>query len=274
MVGRHCWKATEALSGLADIHAHLLPGIDDGPDDLEQALEMARAAVGAGIGTIAVTPHLRDDFPGVHVEEIGERCAALRRELEREEVPLRVVEGAEASLVWALEAEPELLRMASYGQAGTDLLIETPHEASAIDHLLYPLLGAGYRITLAHPERSPIFHRDPSRLTRLADQGIMVQINAGSLLGSGRSPVRVCAERLCTYGVAHVIASDGHRGSAPRPVVVLPEGIDAAAELIGPERARWMASDAPEAIIEGRALPTPPEIVPAPPRRRFFGLRR
>ena len=66
-------RSGASLSGLVDIHAHLLPGIDDGPRDLESALEMARAAVDAGIEVIAATPHLRRDFPDVHIEELAER---------------------------------------------------------------------------------------------------------------------------------------------------------------------------------------------------------
>ena len=67
--------------GLVDIHAHLLPGIDDGPETIQETLKMARAAVASGISTVAATPHLRGDFPDVYVEEIGARCQAVQRAL-------------------------------------------------------------------------------------------------------------------------------------------------------------------------------------------------
>lgn len=77
------------MSGLVDIHAHLLPGIDDGPDDLEGSLEMARMAVSKGVQTIAATPHLRSDFPKVHLEELAKRCDQLQRAIDAEGIPLR-----------------------------------------------------------------------------------------------------------------------------------------------------------------------------------------
>jgi protein-tyrosine phosphatase len=72
------------MAALVDIHAHLLPGIDDGPDDMEETVAMARAAVESGIGTMAATPHLRSDFPGVHIEELAERAEDVRAALARD----------------------------------------------------------------------------------------------------------------------------------------------------------------------------------------------
>lgn len=258
------------MSGLVDIHAHLLPGIDDGPQTLEGALEMARAAVAAGIGTVAATPHLRSDFPGVHVEELAERCAELRAELRRAEIPLEVVEGAEVSLLWALNADQQALRQASFGQRGADLLIETPHDVTTLERLLQPLRSAGYRITLAHPERSHTFHHRPELLTRLYEQGVMAQVNGGALLAPRRSPVRRYAEQLCREGIAHVIASDGHRGLDWRPVGDLPAGLEAAALVVGEARARWMGSEAPAAVLEGCPLLTAPPVEAPHGRRGWF----
>src|SRR4051794_41952302 len=66
---------------LIDLHAHLLPGLDDGAADDEAAVAMAAAFAAAGVGTIAATPHLRHDFPTVRPEEIGGRVQALRERL-------------------------------------------------------------------------------------------------------------------------------------------------------------------------------------------------
>lgn len=258
-------------AGLVDIHAHPLPGIDDGPADLDGSVEMARAAVEAGTRTLAATPHLRSDFPGVRVGELGERCARLREALEREGVELELVCAAEVSLVWALEAGKEELVLASYGQRGQDLLIETPTSAIGLPGLLYQVRAQGFRVTLAHPERTAEFARAPEHLLDLADQGVLLQVNADSLLSTKRgSPVRAVAEQLCRAGVVHALASDGHRGSAWRPVTTLPAGIEAAAALVGRERAIWMARDAPAAIIAGERLPPAPPIA-APRRNGLLG---
>lgn len=249
---------------------HLLPGVDDGPVDMHDSLEMARAAVSSGTSTIVSTPHLRSDFPDVDVHELTGRCDRIRDALAHEAIPLSVVCGGEVALVWALEASPDALRLASIGQRGTDLLVETPSQFPArLDQLLFQLRLEGYRIILAHPERSPEFHRKPAQLEELTGQGILLQVNAEAVLGRSGAGVGRFARRLCTDGLAHVVASDGHRGSGWRPVTALSEAADALAELVGPERAQWMASTAPRAIADGTGLQEAPPVVAKQARRLF-----
>src|SRR5438270_3333357 len=230
---------------------------------------MARAAVESDVGTMVATPHLRTDFPDVHVEEIGRRCQEIQAVLEREQIPLRVVSGAEVSLVWALEASDEQLKLASFGQRGTDLLIETPFDVSMIEQLLFAITSKGFRVTLAHPERSYEFQSVPGRLERLSRQGVLLQINGGALMSRRGRPGRL-AEQLCRDGLAHVIASDGHRSSRWRPVTDLPQGFNALRDLVGAERAQWMASHAPAAIVAGAELPPAPSAQPARGPGRLF----
>ena len=253
------------MSGYVDIHAHLLPGIDDGPGELDGSLALARAALDAGTTTLAATPHLRRDFPDVHVHELAERCQEVRDALARENIPLRVVGGAEVSLSWALDASPEELRLASFDQRGTDLLIETPSSTViGIDRLLYQLRAAGFRIILAHPERNQEFARQEALLRSLVDQGVLLQVNAESLLGPARrSGPRQFARRLCQQGFAHVIASDGHRAARWRPVTDLGAAASSACHLVGRERAEWMMSGVPAAVVAGEQLPAEPAIEPS-----------
>jgi protein-tyrosine phosphatase len=258
-----------------DIHAHLLPGVDDGPGTVQESLAMARAALGSGIATLATTPHLHPDFPDVRVNEIARRTEQLREDLEHAGIALELVAGAEASLTWALDASDEELSLASYGQRGTDLLIETPFaHVVALDRFLEQLTGKGYRITLAHPERNPAFQQDAGPLHPLVEQGVLLQVNAESLLGpSGGRGAKRLARQLVTDGLAHMIASDGHRASSWRPVTRLAEAVEVAAELVGGDRATWMAEAAPAAIISGSEPPPPPPIVKPRKARRLFRLR-
>jgi protein-tyrosine phosphatase len=250
------------VTGFVDIHAHLLPGIDDGPEDVAGAVEMARAAAACGIETIAATPHLRSDFPLVRVTEISRLRGQLASEVQAAGLPLRIVSGGESSLMWALEAGDEELVAATYDQEGKDLLVETPDDVSALDQMLYRIRVRGVRVTLAHPERSPVFQREPGRLTRLHEQGVLLQINGDALLARTASPRRRLAEYLCRKGLAHVIASDGHRAAEWRPVSSLAAGVEALVALVGEERAQWMAAGSPAAILEGRPLPEPPDLQP------------
>ena len=260
--------------GYVDLHAHVLPGIDDGPSDAEGALAMVRAATAAGTGTLAATPHLRSDFPGVQVDELKRRCRALRDAAAQEGIEIRIVSGAEVSLVWALEASDDQLALATYDQRGTDLLIETPtFNVAGLESLLYQLRTKGLRVTLAHPERNAEFQRDPSRLIDLTRQGVLLQVNAESLLGDARrSDADRLGRYLCAEGLVHALASDGHRGATWRPVGCLAAAMPAAVALVGPERAHWMTQTSPAAVIAGAELPAPPQVQVG--RKRPWLLRR
>jgi protein-tyrosine phosphatase len=256
---------------LIDLHCHLLPGIDDGPVTTEESLMLAREAASDGIDVIAATPHLRADHPRVRPLELAGRCDALKDALAAEGSVLEVVPGAEVAVTWALDAAQEDLRLATYGQRGTDALVETPYGplTSNFEELLFDRFSArGVRILLAHPERNPTFQQEPERLAELVRRGVLTQITARSLSRSRRrSPVRRLATAMVSEGLAHVLASDSHgvdrRASSLSAGVAAAAGIDAG-------RARWMVTDAPAAILAGEPLPPLP---PAPRRRWLLGRR-
>ena len=234
---------------------------------------MARAAAQCGIATIASTPHLRADFPRVRVDELANRCGALRHAIQREGIPIGLVSGAEVSVNWAAEADDDQLVLASYGHRGTDLLIETPFRWLVVcEWIVDKLQALGYRITLGHPERSREFQHDEASLRALVDRGVLLQIDADSLLrATSNTRNRRFARRLLTEGLAHAIASDGHRAQSWRPVTRLAAAVAAAAELVGAERAEWMAEAAPSAIVNGAELPPAPPITKQRRRQRLFG---
>jgi protein-tyrosine phosphatase len=245
---------------LIDLHCHILPGIDDGPPTVEDSVALGRVLADAGVSTVAATPHLREDHPGVVPAELAERCEALAGELAKTGVGLKVVPAGEVDLLWALEASPEQLRLASYGQRGADLLLETPYgplPPHFKEHLLESSALAGYRILLAHPERSLTFQSEPDRLAELVLRGRLVQITTGSLAKSPRrSPSARLAHHLLREGLVHVIASDAH-SAAGSPRAPEWNAIETARALVGP-RADWMVDAAPRAILDGRPLPPPP----------------
>jgi protein-tyrosine phosphatase len=246
-----------------DLHTHVLPGVDDGAPDVAAAVQLARDAAAAGVTVLAATPHLRDDHPGVVAGELAGRVQALRDALAG--VPIELVEGAEVDLGRALAADAEELRLASYGQRGTDLLVETPYGGlpPAFEDLLFRVAARGYRVLLAHPERNRDFQREPRRLAALAERGTLLQVTAASLAeGRRRSSTRRLAHALVAEGVAHVIASDDHGGGWRAS---LADGVAAAARS-APARARWMVTEAPAAILAGAPLPPLPH---ERARRRF-----
>lgn len=248
---------------MIDLHSHVLPGVDDGAPDTASARALVEAAAAGGVTVLAATPHLRPDHPAVVPGELAGRVAALAEAVA--DLPVEIVTGAEVDLGRALVADAEELQLASYGQRGADLLVETPYGALpvAFEDMLFRIEAYGYRILLAHPERNRDFQRDPHRLAELVRRGTLVQVTAASLAQGRRgSATRRFAHALVAEGIAHVIASDDHGGGWRASLV---DGVAAAART-APERARWMVTDAPAAILASDPLPQAP---PARPRRRL-----
>jgi protein-tyrosine phosphatase len=257
---------------MIDLHTHVLPGIDDGPADISGSLEMLAEAQEEGTVTLAATPHVRPDHPDVVPAELEERAAALADEAARAGLSIELVSGGEVDLTWAQRASDEELRAASFGGRGHDLLIETPYGElpERFEDLLFNVGARGYRILLAHPERSRTFHRDAKLLGTLVERGTLLQVTAVSLASTDRrSRSRRLAHELVRDGLAHVIASDAHGGHLAR--AGLRDGVEVAA-AITPLRAQWMVTEAPSAILAGEPLPPPPE--EAARRRRWPRLRR
>lgn len=261
------------MTGYVDIHAHVLPGIDDGPEALEGAIAMASAAAASGTEILAATPHLHRSFPDVRVDELAARCRSLQQALQQRGIPIRIVSGAEIAVEWLIDASDTDLKLASYGQRGRDVLIETPPASvRIIEPVFRQLRASGYRVTLAHPERARGWEQDHAWLRELVDQGLVLAVNAEALLSARNTGRGRRARRFCTEGLARVLASDGHRAADWRPVTQLAEGADALVELVGAERAVWMTRDAPRAILEGETLPVAPPV--EQPRRRRWLARR
>ncbi len=252
---------------MIDLHHHLLPGLDDGPATLAESISAAENAAADGVRVIAATPHLRDDHPGVRPQELASRREELKDHLAQRGIPVDVVSGGEVDLAWAQEASDEDLTLVSYGQRGSDLLLETPYGPlpSTFENLLFGVQVRGYRILLAHPERSPTFRNEPDRLAALVARDVLVQVSAGALASGRRnSPSRRLTLWLIERGLCHVIASDSHGPSGRRGSL---SGAVAEAERKVGAAAQDMVTAAPEAILAG-------EPVPAPAKRRSWRRRR
>src|SRR2546430_6194855 len=112
---------------MIDIHTHVLPGIDDGPQDTVGSVAMAHLAAERGTRTLVATPHVRQDHRKVVVEEIQERARALNRLVRDYGIDLFIVPGGEVGLSRALEMSDEELALVTLGGNGRDLPLETPY---------------------------------------------------------------------------------------------------------------------------------------------------
>jgi protein-tyrosine phosphatase len=241
-----------------DLHCHLLPGIDDGPANLAEALRLARAAVAAGTQVIVATPHVSWTYPN-RSETIARRVFEVQRRLRDEGVALDVYAGAEIAMTRAADLDDSELKRLALG-SGSWLLLEPPFAqiASGLELQVADLQRRGFRIMLAHPERCPAFHHDIDLLARLVEMGAAASLTAGSLDGRFGGPVQNLSFELLARELIHNIASDAHdeRSRAPS---ILPEMKRAG---LGP-LADWLTNAVPAAVLAGEALPPSPRREPA-----------
>ncbi len=257
---------------MIDLHSHVLPGIDDGPASVEGSLALARAAAQSGVRTLLATPHI-DHAYGLQPARVHEEVKRFGVRLRQEGIPLEVLPGGEVALSRCSELSDEDLRAVCLG-GGPYVLLESPLQtvAVALEPAVFELQVRGFRVLLAHPERSPVFMRDPERLRGLVDKGALCQITAASLLGQFGRTVRSYTLTLLREGLVHDVASDAHDDQRRPPG--LHEGLYAAERDVRGlgALAGWLTEEAPAAILRGTALPPRPEL---PGRRGLLGrLRR
>jgi len=254
-----------------DLHCHVLPGIDDGPETIEGSLALARASAAAGVRTIVATPHVSARYPNQH-ETIRERVDELSGLLAAEGVEIEILTGAEIAMTAVAEIEDSELERLRLG-GGEWTLLEPPFSsvAPALEMIVGDLQRRGNRILLAHPERCPAIHRDPRMLRSLVAGGVLTSITAGSLVGRFGSTVRRFALQLVEDELVHNVASDAHDldGRAP--------GIreELAQAGLG-ELTEWLTEEVPTAILHGGPVPVQPVLERAStrPARKRWKLRR
>jgi protein-tyrosine phosphatase len=244
---------------MIDLHCHLLPGLDDGPPDLETALQMARLAVADGVEVAACTPHI---LPGVYHNtgpQILAATNALRRALADAGIRLELISGADAHMTPAFVSKLDAGEILTLGQSRY-VLIELPRHVAPIrmEAFFFDILDAGYVPILTHPERLIWICDRYTMIERLAFSGVWMQITAGSLTGRFGSRARYWAERMLAEGIVHILASDAH--DALRRPPDLSRGWEAAARWVGHCQATHLVSTRPRGVIKNEApsnLPLP-----------------
>jgi protein-tyrosine phosphatase len=240
---------------MIDLHSHILPGLDDGPSTLDDALDIARSAVADGTDVIAATPHVREDYPTTAVA-MANGVIALRRALERENIELTVLPGGEISLEQLDRLGPDELRRFSLAGNRSYLLLETPYTdwPLSFGEIVFRLSAAGITPVIAHPERNGAVQQDIECVAELVRAGALVQVTAASLDGRLGSRTRACARKLIDEELVHLLGSDVHSPGL-REV-----GLSRARAAVGDEQlARWLTEDVPAAIVEDEPLPPRPQ---------------
>lgn len=244
---------------MIDIHAHILPNIDDGPLTMEEAVIMAELAVADGITGICCTPHTLNGQFMTDAETVLRGCARLRERLSEKNIPLQLYPGAEIHItdatLQAILSEDAL----TLNNTGRYVLLESPPLELPLGfaELIYRLEDEGITPILAHPERIMSLLAAPDMLFPLVEEGLLCQITAMSITGEFGLRVRKTAQTMICCGLAHCIASDSHAETGRCPK--LSEAMEQTAAWLGSlKSAEKLCIDWPAAVIAGETIDAPP----------------
>jgi len=243
-----------------DIHCHCLPGIDDGPATMSEAIELCRALVSDGIGTVAATPHQLGRFDSLNdANQIREAVRLVNEKLYDNDIDLCVLPGADVRVD---ERTCGLLRadkIMTVGDGGRYLMLELPAEVLIdIEPLLIELGRVNIRAIISHPERCRVIARGPHILEKWLEHSASLQITAGSLLGEFGPAAQQAAWSFLQRGWAQIVATDAHDICRRRPRMTA--AFECIANESGRQVARNLCIENPMRILQGAPLPGVSEV--------------
>lgn len=240
---------------MIDIHTHILPGMDDGARDMEDALAMAQLAVESGVHTLVATSHANVGgfFGEYSVKQYVRRLEELRGVLRQERIPLTVLSGME---IFTTEEVPEMmedgqvipLNHSRYYLMEFDFGIEQVH----MDGMLESVIQEGYVPVIAHPERYDCVQESLWSMEGWVQRGCLTQINRGSVFGKFGRRAKECADEMLRRRMAVCIASDAHKPY--ERTTFMADIKDYMEEQYSFEYARELLYENPLRIIENRSF--------------------
>lgn len=194
----------------SDWHCHLLPGIDDGAQNVEQSLEMLQAYVKLGIKKIIATPHVRADYFKNTQSSIREAQQKVQDLITTHCLPLELEASAEyfADENFLQLIDNEQLLSIENQYVLFEFSMQSPCLWSA--KLIEKLQKKGFTPLLAHPERYRYWHSKPKEWQNLKNQGVCFQLNLLSLAGQYGTAERRAAQQLLDADYIDAVGSDAH----------------------------------------------------------------
>lgn len=214
LFGRRQAVAAASLASLqVDMHSHLLPGLDDGAENVEQSVELLRQMQALGYRKLVMTPHIMGDFYRNTPEGVRGALAALQHAADEAGIDIELQCAAEYYLdeffMRRLDNNDELL---SFGGDKRYLLFETSYinEPFNLQEAIFGLKSAGYQPVLAHPERYTYLYGRFEELAKIRDNGALLQLNLNSLVGYYSAGAKRVAEKLVDAGLVDFAGTDAH----------------------------------------------------------------
>lgn len=205
------------IQGLTDIHCHILPYVDDGARNMDEAVEMVRMQAEQGVSCIYLTPHHRDGLFETSSDVIKHWFEVLKKEAEKLPDAPKLLLGreyhADEYLKNLLLRESDTDDVPALMGNGKGLLLEFSDRHGEEEILQYIELvkSHGFLPIVAHAERYQIVSESIAVVEKMIRQGAWIQVNAASILGDeGREAKRLTLS-LLKKDFVHLIGTDAHR---------------------------------------------------------------
>ena len=201
---------------MIDIHTHIVPGLDDGSQDMETSVMMAEMAARSGVSALIATPHCNQMmFPNFLSDSLIRRMEGFREEVIRENIELDLAFGME---IFCTKEVPRLLKEKKLLSlnGGRYVLVEFNFgtDVEPMEDMLYSIMDAGYVPIIAHPERYRELQGQFEIVSDWMDEGMGIQINKGSLFGHFGRAAGEFAYAMLRHGLCSCVASDAHGADA------------------------------------------------------------
>lgn len=203
------------IAGLvkADMHSHLIPGIDDGSKSLEESINLIRSFKQYGYSKIITTPHIMSDYYKNTPQIINEGLTRLREELSRQKIDMQIEAAAEYYLDFDFSDLIQKEKLLTFGKNYLLFEVSYLNEPDNIDAIIFELQTSGYNVILAHPERYPFWYNNFKRFETLKDKDVLFQLNINSLAGHYSPGAKKTAEKLIDLGMVEFIGTDCHHAN-------------------------------------------------------------
>jgi protein-tyrosine phosphatase len=259
---------------MIDLHCHIIPGVDDGPEDFDEALRMLQIAEADGIKTMVATPHLFSELSRFKdFKSLGREFQKLKRLAKKEGIKIEILRGAEnffeTNIREKLANRPHLLTL----NKSSYFLLEFPHDLvfPGTREFIFNVMNDGLIPIICHPERNEVFQENVVLLYRFLQQGALCQLNAGSIRGDFGPTSRNIAIKLLRLNMVHTIASDCHNTNMRKPVLSF---MYRELAFLEEEKIDSLLIQNPRAIINNEVLPDTGPMKDPKGKTSFFGFIR
>jgi tyrosine-protein phosphatase YwqE len=192
-----------------DLHSHLLPGIDDGSQDMDDTVDLLTGLKELGYHKVITTPHNQADFFENPGEKILAKLDQVRNHIAKIGLDIEIEAASEYYLDYKFRDRIKNKDLLTFGDNYVLFELSPTLKPMNFETIIFEMQMAGYRPVMAHPERYGYFH-GKGQYEELTDKGILLQVNISSLSPFISNPVRKAAETLIANEHVTFAGSDTH----------------------------------------------------------------